>query len=124
MMMRINYDALGIAASLVCAIHCAVLPLVLTSLPVFGTDIINNEGFEYLMIGLAFAVGLHSLWHGYQRHHHRVTPMVLFGIGMLFLVLKQFYHSDQLYFLIPAVAFILIAHLQNYRMCKKAGCRH
>ena len=33
MRLKINWDALGIATSLACAIHCAVLPLLLTSLP-------------------------------------------------------------------------------------------
>ena len=45
-MFKINYDALGITASLACAIHCAVLPLLMTSLPVFGINIINNYFFE------------------------------------------------------------------------------
>jgi hypothetical protein len=51
---KINWDALGITASLACAIHCAVLPLMLTSLPLFGINIIHNAIFEYSMIGLAF----------------------------------------------------------------------
>ena len=42
MKLKINWDALGIGASLACAIHCALLPLFLSSLPLFGTNIINN----------------------------------------------------------------------------------
>jgi len=53
---KINWDALGIATSLACAIHCALLPLFLTSLPLLGFNIIENTGFEYLMILIAFAV--------------------------------------------------------------------
>ncbi len=44
-MNRINWDAWGVATSLACAIHCAVLPLLLSSLPVFGINIIENEPF-------------------------------------------------------------------------------
>ena len=51
---KMNWDALGISASIACAIHCAILPLFLTSLPVFGIEIINNELFEISMIVLAF----------------------------------------------------------------------
>jgi hypothetical protein len=64
---RINWDALGIGASLACAIHCAVLPLVLTSLPLFGINIIHNNFFEYFMIGLASVVGTYALWHGHKN---------------------------------------------------------
>lgn len=123
-MMRINYDALGIAASLACAIHCALLPLILTSLPLFGTNIINNAAFEYGMIALALVVGVYSLWHGFKRHHHRYSPLLLFGSGMALLFLKQIFHQYQLYFLIPAVASIVMAHIINFRLCRKDGCRH
>lgn len=123
-MIRINYDALGIAASLACAIHCALLPLILTSLPLFGTNIINNAAFEYGMIALALVVGVYSLWHGFKRHHHRYSPLLLFGSGMALLFLKQMFHQYQLYFLIPAVVSIVMAHIINYRLCRKDGCRH
>jgi hypothetical protein len=67
---KINWDAIGVTTSLACAIHCAVLPLFLSSLPLFGIDIIENHGFEYLMILIAFAVGAYSLYHGRKKHHH------------------------------------------------------
>jgi hypothetical protein len=128
-MFRINYDALGIAASLACAIHCAILPLVLTSLPVLGINIIDNLGFELGMILLAMVIGFYSLWHGYRRHHQSLIPSLLFGAGIILLFLKQAYHAHQLYFLVPAVALIVAAHLINYRLCRKVGechggCKH
>jgi hypothetical protein len=120
-MFRINYDALGIAASVACAIHCAVLPLVLTSLPVLGINIIDHMGFEYTMIFLAMVIGFYSLWHGYRLHHRSLFPSLLFGAGIVLLFLKQAFHEYQLYFLIPAVCLIVAAHLINYRGCRKAG---
>ena len=61
MKFRINWDALGISASIACAIHCALLPLFLTSLPLFGINIIHNLGFEIGMIVLAFGIGSYSM---------------------------------------------------------------
>lgn len=118
-MIRINYDALGIAASVACAIHCAILPLVLSSLPLFGINIINNVSFELFMIGLAMAIGVYSLWHGYKKHHQKFYPVVMFSLGILLLVAKQFFHQQFLYFLIPAVALIVSAHWLNYREIRK-----
>jgi hypothetical protein len=57
MFTKINLDALGATASVLCAIHCAILPLMLASLPVFGVNIVHNAPFEYGMIGLAFVIG-------------------------------------------------------------------
>src|SRR3954464_184925 len=88
---KINWDALGITASLACAIHCALLPLVFTSLPVFGVNVIENEAFEITMVVVAFIVGTISLFHGFRRHHHQLLPMFVFSIGFVFLVLKLFF---------------------------------
>jgi divalent metal cation (Fe/Co/Zn/Cd) transporter len=123
-MFKINYDALGIAASSACAIHCAVLPLLLTSLPILGVNIINNIGFEIFMIVLAMGVGLYSLNHGFKRHHHQKLPMVIFIGGMIFLLLKQVLHAYQLWLLIPGVSMIIAAHYLNYRQCQKANHCH
>lgn len=116
-----NWDAMGIGASLACAIHCAVLPLLLTSLPLFGVNIINNEFFEWFMIGLAFIIGTWALIHGYKTHHQSFWPITLFYCGFAFLVLKQIFHGQQLFFLVPAVILIVTAHYLNYRLC--ASCR-
>src|ERR1022692_2463566 len=78
---KINWGALGMGASLACAIHCAVLPLVLTSLPLFGINIINNSAFEYCMIVLAIVIGSYALWHGCKKHHRRIAPFFLFTAG-------------------------------------------
>jgi hypothetical protein len=124
MNMRINWDALGVSASLACAIHCAVLPLLLTSLPIFGIDIIENLAFEYFMIFLAFAIGAWSMYHGYRKHHHSLLPLFIFLGGILFLVLKQIWHQHQLWFLPVAVGLIVVAHVINYRSCRVHNHAH
>lgn len=124
MNMRINWDALGISASLACAIHCAVLPLILTSLPVFGINVIDNLLFEYFMIFLAFAIGAWSMWHGYRKHHHSLLPLSVFLGGVVFLLLKQIWHQHQLWFLPVAVTLIVVAHVINYRSCRVHNHAH
>jgi len=122
MRVKINWDALGITTSIACAIHCALLPLFLTSLPLFGIDIIENVTFEYGMIALAFLVGIYSLSHGYRKHHHSLKPIYLFTIGFGFLIAKQIWHHYSIYFLIPAVICIVSAHYFNYKLSK--FCNH
>lgn len=124
MKFKINWDALGITTSLVCAVHCAILPLFIASLPLFGVNIIENHTFEYVMIGLAFVIGIYALWHGYRWHHHNKAPLLLFTIGILCLVLKQIIHEYHIIILIPAVIFIVAAHWFNYRLYKNQSHSH
>ena len=130
MNIKVNWDALGITASVACAIHCAVLPLLLSSLPFLGVDIIQNDFFEYGMIVLTFAIGTYALSHGYRMHHHRPLPLIIFTVGILFLIAKQVWHSDHIWFLVPAVTAIVSAHYLNFRYCRQhdhehaEDCRH
>ncbi len=123
-MFKINYDKLGIAASIACAIHCAVLPLLMTSLPILGINIINNNWFEVMMIVLAFGIGIYSLTHGFKQHHHQWLPILIFSVGMSLLILKQVFHQYQIWLLIPAVSLIVTAHLINYRQCRVTNVCH
>ncbi len=123
-MFRINYDALGVTASVACAIHCAVLPLMLTSLPVLGVNIIHNLYFELFMVFLAFIIGVIALYHGYKKHHHRWLPIIMFSAGIALLLLKELFHAYHLWLLLPALMLIITAHFINYRFCRKANHCH
>jgi MerC mercury resistance protein len=122
--LKINWDMLGIGTALACAIHCAVLPLFLGSLPFLGIEIIHNELFEYGMILLAFFIGATALHHGWKRHHHQALPLLIFSLGFVLLLGKQFAGAHSIYLLIPAVLAIIYAHWLNYRYCRKANHCH
>jgi hypothetical protein len=124
MRLKINWDALGITASVACAIHCAVLPLFLSSLPLFGVNIIENRAFEYGMIGLALVVGLYSFYHGFTKHHHSWIPIFLFLLGILLLLLKVSLHEWRFWLLGPAVILIVVAHYLNYKLCRHHNHAH
>ncbi|MGG9970691.1 MerC domain-containing protein [Ferruginibacter sp. SUN002] len=122
MALKLNWDALGIGTSVACAIHCAVLPIMATSLPVFGVNIIHNAVFEWGMIAMAFAIGSYSLYHGHIKHHRSFLPIAIFTIGFLFLILKQFLPTIEVPLLIIAVLMIISAHYYNYRLCHRSKC--
>lgn len=124
MRFRINWDAIGVGTSLACAIHCALLPLFLTSVPLFGINIIHNVYFEAGMIFLALCIGLWSFYHGYRKHHHSLVPVLIFFAGFALLVLKQFFAHVETWLLIPAVGLIVTAHLVNYRSCRVHNHAH
>ena len=115
---KISADVIGIGTSIACAIHCAILPLFLTGLSVFGVNIIHNFWFETGMILLAGIVGVYSLRHGFTRHHRSPVPFMLFFAGMLFLFAKQYWHLYELILLPFAVILIISAHIFNFRFTR------
>ena len=122
MNIKLNWDALGIGTSILCAIHCALLPVLVTTLPVFGINIVHNLVFEWGMIALAFVVGSYSLFHGYIKHHRSIKPVLIFSVGFIFLILKQFFTQFEIPLLFVAVACIISAHYYNYRLCHRTKC--
>ncbi len=115
---KINLDAFGIITSIACAIHCALLPLILSSLSLFGLDIIQNKFFEFFMIFLALCIGIFSLQHG-RKHHGKILPTYIFIAGIFFLITKELFPTEEILLLIPAVVLILTAHSVNYILGKK-----
>lgn len=130
MRLRINWDALGITASVACAIHCAILPLFTSFLPLFGINIVENVFFEAGMVLLAVLIGGYSFYHGFRRHHHSWLPLTLFTAGFVFLVIRLFFAHHHIWLLVPAVILIVWAHFLNYRLCRvhdhahDSDCRH
>ncbi len=122
MNIKLNWDGVGILTSVVCAIHCALLPVIIPTLPLFGVNIIHNSIFEWSMIVLAFFVGSYALYHGYMKHHRSWIPAGIFMVGFVFLVTKQFLPNHEYAFLVVAVLFIITAHYINYRYCHRSKC--
>jgi len=124
MKIQINWNALGISAGLACAIHCALLPLFISTLPLFGINILDNIYFEAGMILVALLIGGFTLWHGYKKHHHKLSPLFLFIAGMLLLTIKHFFTDYIFWLIIPSSIFIILAYYLNWTFCRKAKHCH
>jgi hypothetical protein len=119
-----NWDAIGISASLACAIHCALLPLFFSSLPLLGINILHNYQFEFGMILFSFAIGAYSLYHGYKKHHHSFKPIILFSIGIAIMFSRMVFRNIELYLLLPAAVLIIYAHINNHMRCRVHNHAH
>ena len=124
MKIHINWNVLGLSAGLVCAIHCALLPLFISSLPLLGINLLDNYFFEAGMILIALAIGGASLSHGYRRHHHHLLPLFLFIAGIILLIIKHFFIQITLWLVIPSSVFIILAYYLNWKFCREAKHCH
>ncbi|NLR64707.1 MerC domain-containing protein [Chitinophaga varians] len=115
---RMNLDMIGIGASMICAVHCALLPLVFAALPLLGMEITENTLLEYCLLLFSFGIGVLALGQGYLRHHRRLLPLLLFIAGFALLLAGHFWTAAASweYTLICIGAGAIVgAHLLNQR---------
>lgn len=119
---KLNADYLGMAASISCAIHCALLPLVATSLPLIGFEFMANIWVEISMLTISMLIAAFALSKTYPKHKS-IQPVMLLVIGLLSISLGHFVFHEIEYFLIPLGGFaIAFAHYINWkktRMCNR-----
>lgn len=68
-------DRVGATASLLCAVHCMLLPFVLALLPLIGLGFLAGHTFERIFVACAAALASASLLAAYRHHRH---PQALF----------------------------------------------
>ena len=124
-------DRLGATGSLLCAIHCALLPLVIAALPALGIAGWGSDGFEEAFVAFATALGLFSVVWGYRRHGAvRALGLLVPGLAALWIgiLYPPLHHSLALHALTMTLGGTLVglAHMANLRLVHvhNASCAH
>ena len=74
-------DKVGSVGALVCAAHCALLPLVIAALPALGISVLASTSLEWGFVTFASILALTSLWQGYRIHRvYRALAFLLPGL--------------------------------------------
>lgn len=124
-------DKLGMSASFFCAIHCALMPIAVGILPLFGLSFLANHAIEDTVIVGAFLIASMSLLPSYFRTHKKIHALLIFSVGFALIILG---HSIDAGWASAPMAVIgglsiALAHWINRRECKKCpkcqeGCTH
>ncbi|MEM1212609.1 MAG: MerC domain-containing protein [Planctomycetota bacterium] len=77
-------DSLAIGASVVCAVHCLVTPVVLVALPVIATTVWVDANFHLWMLGLVLPTSTAAVFLGCRKHQDKaVVGLCLAGLAVL-----------------------------------------
>ena len=114
-------DKAGTAASLLCAIHCALMPLALTLLPLVGLQFLAEGWVEWSLIATSAVLGTSSLCLGFREHRSR-RALAILAAGLTLVVLGRIVEEHHLgAWGIPALVLggitIAGAHLLNRKLC-------
>lgn len=116
-------DNIGMTASVLCAIHCAVVPMLITVLPLIGLGFLANPLFEWSMIIFALFIGVFAIGQSYFRQHHKLLPPVLLLLGFAVIITGHVLVRGAKEALVVPLGGLLIAtaHFFNYRY--SGACR-
>jgi len=103
-------------ASTFCAIHCAVVPFALSTLPLWGLGFLAEEWVELSMIGVALVIGVWSLGLSWRKHR-KAAALIIFIFGLGFIASGHaFGHGSTEHLFLPAGGLLMaLAHYLNWR---------
>lgn len=130
---RALLDRFGATGSLLCAVHCAVIPVALAAAPSLGLSVWLSDGVEQTLVVFVTLLGLFSLVLGYRRHRALnalgllVPGLIALWAGLLYAPL---HHSQVPHAVVMTLGGVLVglAHLLNLRLnhghVHDASCAH
>jgi len=117
----------GMWASIVCAIHCTVVPLLAILVPTTGVYLFINETFEFVLLALSLLFNITNICFGYRQHKSNKAVAVL-ALGLFLFVVGRLLHHHNHHvefqfdlfnlFMILGGALMALSSLMNDRMCK------
>ena len=126
---QITLDKLSIGASTLCAIHCAVLPIMIALFPTLSVLPFDDHVFHEALVLMIVPMSLLAGVFGCSKHKDK---LVLFGLisGLLLLILTTFLGHDLLgetgekAFTLLATGILAAAHWRNFSLCRAQQCEH
>ena len=118
-------DKIGIMCSGACAVHCMIAPILALASPAIAAGYFENESIHIALLLLIIPVALVSFYQS-LKVHQKNYPIVLGGIGIVFVTLAVLYESvfsieiEHLETILTVIgcAFLISAHVYNIRCLK------
>lgn len=126
-------DRFGATGSMLCAVHCAVIPVLLAIAPSLGLSFWLSDGVEMTLVVFVTLLGLFSLVMGYRRHGAlRALAFLLPGLVALWagVLVDALHHNAVPHAVVMTLGGLLVgvAHLVNLRLnhvhVHDASCAH
>lgn len=119
-------DAVGFTASTLCAVHCALMPFVITFLPLIGLEFLAEGWVEISITAFSIIVGISSLIPSYRKYHQNKKPLIILIIGFVLIFGAHFLGFHELEpILVPLGGFCIAAsHYFNWKLSKPYHTHH
>ncbi|MEH6682351.1 MAG: MerC domain-containing protein [Sediminicola sp.] len=113
-----DLDLLGLGSSLICAIHCAAIPILLSFSSLNALHFLANPYIEWTFIGIGILFVLISLWPSYKKVHHRTRPLYVAASGFGFIAMGRLDLNEiwEISNTVLGAAMVATAHYINWKL--------
>ena len=111
-------DRIGMFSSAACAVHCAILPIVVSILPLVGLGFLADERVEFAFLTTSGMLGLASLCWGFKKHGKMHALGILAG-GIGLMAVGHMAEESSYGVLLAVLGGLSIAgsHILNHYLC-------
>jgi len=124
----VSLDTLGMAASTICLIHCMIMPLIMSSLPLLGLKwhCLNTDTAHRILAFFVIAFALSAIVPGYLKHRHsNILASMIAGLSLVLIATFACGFALPEALEVPLITvgnLILVAtHWQNRKL---SDCKH
>jgi len=108
-----NMDFWGATTSVLCAIHCALLPVFLSLGLIGAHSFWSHPVFEYSMIAIAVIFVYNSIIKGYFKKEVHFMPFLMAISGLSLVVTHHFFHANAVFIVVLGGILVALAHFIN-----------
>ncbi|HRO09198.1 MAG TPA: MerC domain-containing protein [Saprospiraceae bacterium] len=110
-------DFAGMFTSLLCAVHCSAVPVLISMGALGSSTWLHNHAFDWVVIGIGIIIAGYSLVGAYFRKHRNIRPLLLASAGFVLLLIGMAeHHGWMLIFSVLGGITVAYAHLQNHKL--------
>ncbi|MFY0593146.1 MerC domain-containing protein [Roseivirga sp.] len=115
----IALDDWGIGVSLLCSVHCALMPVLIFSSAIVGMQIEQLERLESPLLLLAAVIGSVSVLQSYTSQK-KLKPALFLAAGLVLILIGGLFHETWLepVLRICGSLFIVLAHFTNKKFLR------
>jgi len=119
-------DKIAVSASILCAVHCLCLPILVVVSPTIAATFLGQESFHQFLIWLILPISAAGLFMGCRKHQQKSVIFLGYG-GLLILGVAAslghgiFGESVERSLTLIGSFLVSCSHVRNYILCRNTN---
>ncbi|MDB2416270.1 MerC domain-containing protein [Pseudomonadales bacterium] len=122
-------DRSAVGLSVLCIAHCLIVPFVVTMVPSLAAYWFAGENLHLMLLYLVLPTTIVGIGLGCRRH--RSYGILFLAVSGPLLLVFAFLFGHNLFgeaaerlLTVVGAGCVMIAHIQNFRLCRSCDCEH